>query len=175
MGKILTSLLIGWMTESMLHNVHASGFHIYSASKILHYSYRIRNSILLWVSSFQFTFTQPVPLNSLNFTLNNCQPAPFLSSSYFHIVSAVHPVRYPIGTMTYFRGIRRSEREYEHWPLCSADEKSAWSYASITPHVFESQCLIKCRVNPKPNSWAERSHLFRCSQLLIQYDLRNVS
>jgi len=49
-----------------------------------------------------------------------------------------------MGTGDSFTGVRRPEREANHWPPSSA-EVNMWSYTSTLPYTFVAWCLVKHR------------------------------
>jgi hypothetical protein len=44
-------------------------------------------------------------------------------------------------------GIKKPEREGEHPPPSSAEDKTMWSYTSTPPYMFTVRCSIKQRDN----------------------------
>jgi hypothetical protein len=59
--------------------------------------------------------------------------------------SGTHPASYPVGTGALSPAVKRSGRETDHSPPCSAEVKMRGAIS--TPHyVFMAWCLVKYRV-----------------------------
>jgi hypothetical protein len=60
------------------------------------------------------------------------------------------PASYPIGTGSFFPGVKQPGREADHSPPSSAEVKNPSSYTSVPPirlHVFMEWDLVKSRAS----------------------------
>jgi len=55
------------------------------------------------------------------------------------------PRPYPMNTRGFCPEVKRSEREVNHSPPCSAEVKNAWNYICTSPYAYMACYLVKRR------------------------------
>jgi hypothetical protein len=53
------------------------------------------------------------------------------------------PIQWVLGALS--PGVKRPEREADHSPPASAEDKNAWGYTSTPQYVFVAWCSIKAQ------------------------------
>jgi hypothetical protein len=61
--------------------------------------------------------------------------------------SGAHPASYPVGTGSYFPGVKQPGHECDQSPPSSAKVKNVWAIPLLTQFLFMVSCLVKQRDN----------------------------